>query len=143
MTQEEIAAFGLDGENAQRLLESINREMEELRTQAQTQREEALAAQAKEFALEAALTRAGAKNNRAVRAFLSEDLLTYEGGKLCGLEEQLQALRADEETSFLFQTGQKVLPGVQGAVPGEGSDGALRRDFSGMSYEEIAAAMKP
>ena len=52
------------------------------------------------FALDGALTNAKSKNNKALKALLDMDSIKYQGGKLEGLQEQIEALQKD--ASYLF-----------------------------------------
>lgn len=87
-------------------------------------------------AVESALTKAGARNIKAARAMLNMDTVSLdEKGEAVGLNEQIEALKADEATGFLF-TAQNV----QGYVPGQGSDEPAI-DTSKMNYEQLCAYM--
>lgn len=74
---------------------------------AQTAQAEANAAEIaevkKNYEIDIAISKAGARNAKAVRALLNADAVTIgEDGKPLGLAEQLEALRADPESDFLF-----------------------------------------
>lgn len=88
-------------------------------------------------AVEAALTKAGAKNTKAARALLNmENISLDEKGEAVGLGEQIEALISSEDTGFLFNSA-----GVQGYVPGAGNDGPAV-DTSKMNYEQLCAYME-
>ncbi len=88
-------------------------------------------------AVEAALTKAGAKNTKAARALLNmENISLDEKGEAVGLGEQFEALISGEDTGFLFNSA-----GVQGYVPGAGNDGPAV-DTSKMNYEQLCAYME-
>jgi predicted nucleic acid-binding Zn-ribbon protein len=53
-----------------------------------------------EYALESALTGAKAKNIKAVKALLDMEKVKLEGGKITGLDSQLEALKT--ESGYLF-----------------------------------------
>lgn len=92
-------------------------------------------------AVEAALTAAGAKNNRAVKALLDMSKVKLgEDGKLSGWDEQLAALQKSD--SYLFTAGQQN--NLRGFQPGAASDGnpAGGVDTSKMNYEELCAYME-
>lgn len=60
-----------------------------------------------EFALERALTGSGARSAKAVRGLLDQSKLTLaDDGELIGLDKQLEALRKNEDTAFLFEAAQ-------------------------------------
>lgn len=54
------------------------------------------------FALDKELTKAQARNPKAVKALLDRDALKYDKGKIIGLEEQLETLKKNEDSAFLF-----------------------------------------
>lgn len=105
-------------------------------------------------AVEAALGEAQAKNSKAVKALLDMSIVKLgEDGKLLGLKEQLENMKASEDTNFLFKseegqgTGQGDGAGAAGAQgtrrvtgtePGQGEKGQ-GVDFSKMSYSELEA----
>ena len=85
-------------------------------------RELARRAQSRELDAAAAveLARAGAKNTRAVKALLDlQGLAVEEDGSVPGLREQVDALKEDPETRFLFREPEPP----RGFLPGEGRDG--------------------
>ncbi len=61
---------------------------------------DALSAAKLDGAIRLALEKAGARNEKAVRALLDVDKLTFQDGEAVGLSEQIDAIR--EENSFLF-----------------------------------------
>lgn len=54
------------------------------------------------FALDKKLAQAQARNPKAVKALLDMDALKYDKGKIIGLEEQLETLKKNEDSAFLF-----------------------------------------
>lgn len=66
--------------------------------------ERKLADQQFDFALERAVAEARPRNAKAVMALLDREKLTFAGGEVVGLDKQLSALKAGEDTAFLFQT---------------------------------------
>lgn len=88
------------------------------------------------------LLKAGAKNNKAVKALLENiDKFTIdEKGNIEDLESQLKALKESEETSFLFNTNESTeeKPSFKGTVPTD--DGKAEKttiDLKGASYEQL------
>jgi hypothetical protein len=75
------------------------------------------------FAIEIALLRAGARNVKATAALLDRDKLSVDkDGKVEGLEEQINELKENEETAFLFESAVRVkglIPYESGNVPTE------------------------
>ena len=55
-----------------------------------------------DFALERAVSAAKPRNAKAVTALLDREKLTFAGGEIVGLDKQLTALKAGEDTAFLF-----------------------------------------
>ena len=53
--------------------------------------------------VEEEMNRQGVKNQKLIWALLDKDRLSLADGELQGLAEQLEKLRADEETAFLFR----------------------------------------
>lgn len=64
----------------------------------------------KTYAIENGVRDAKARNVKAVIAQLDMDKITYENGELAGLTEQLDTLKAGEDTSFLFGENQPGAP---------------------------------
>lgn len=90
-------------------------------------------------AIDTALTAAGAKNTKAVKALLDISKVKLgEDGKLTGWDDQLTALQKSD--SYLFAEKQ-AKPAFRGFQPGASSDGkpGTKVDMSKMSYEELAA----
>ena len=56
----------------------------------------------KDYAIESGIRDYKARNVKAVKALLDDSKITYENETLSGLVEQLDALKAGEDTSFLF-----------------------------------------
>lgn len=90
-------------------------------------------------AVDTALTTAGAKNIKAVRALLnSAELKLGEDGALNGLTAQLEALRKSD--AYLFK--ENGAPEFKGFQPGASGDGAPKSaDISKMTYSELSAYM--
>ena len=92
-------------------------------------------------AIDSALTAAGAKNIKAVRALLdSESLKLGDDGKLTGLDEQLKAVRKSDSYLFVEKDGDNK-PSFKGFQPGASGDVNPKNtvDPSKMTYSEMAA----
>lgn len=64
-------------------------------------------------AVNTALLKNGAKNNKAVMPFINKGLVKFdEKGNIVGLDEQLKSIMNSEETKFLFN--QKEEPSIKG-----------------------------
>jgi len=95
-------------------------------------------------AVDAALTAANSKNNKAIRALLEDVLEKAEmsdDGTVKGLADAIKKLTIAEDSKFLFETEAKKT--IKGAVLAEtGNDGPDSKiDASKMSYEELSAWM--
>ncbi len=88
-------------------------------------------------AVDTALTTAGAKNIKAVRALLNaSELKLGEDGALNGLAAQLDALRKSD--AYLFKENEA--PSFKGFQPGQGRDGVPGgKAAENMSYSEMCA----
>lgn len=92
-------------------------------------------------AIDTALTAAGARNTKAVKALLDVSKVKLgEDGKLSGWDEQLAAVRKSD--AYLFAEKQKTT--FRGFNPGASGDikPDTNVDMSKMSYEELAAYME-
>ena len=89
-------------------------------------------------AIETALTAAGARNTKAVRALLDISKVKLgEDGRLAGWDEQLKAVQKSD--SYLFTEKQKNnFRGFQPGASGDTKPGT-DVDMSKMTYEELAA----
>lgn len=126
-----------DGDNA-----ALKQQIEDLQKQNAEQKKnhEAELNQLKlDNAIEAALTAAGAKNGKTVRALLDITKVKLDGdGKLVGFDEQLEAVRKSDD--YLFAEKQTT-PTFKGFQPGASSDAKPKADFSAMTYSEMTAYM--
>lgn len=71
----------------------------------------------KTHAIENGVRDAKAKNVKAVMALLDLDKITFEDGKLDGLNSQLEALSKDESSSFMFGESHSKPAGTNPANP--------------------------
>ena len=171
MNKEELLALGLTEEQAEKVLAEIaelqktvkerdkqladlqkaakgNDELQKQIADLQKQNAEQQKAHKAELAqlkldnaIDNALTAAGAKNLKAVRARVDmEKLQLGDDGKLTGWPEQLEALQKSD--GYLFAAQQP--PAFRGFQPAAGSDGvpAGQVDTGKMSYDELCAYMQ-
>lgn len=89
-------------------------------------------------AIDAALTAAGAKNGKAVKALIDTSKVKLgEDGKLTGWDDQIKALQKSD--GYLFDTKQQNnFRGMQPGASGDIKPGA-EVDTSKMSYDELCA----
>lgn len=87
-------------------------------------------------AIDAALTAAGAKNGKAVKALIDTSKVKLgEDGKLIGWDDQIKAVQKSD--AYLFDTKQQNnFRGFQPGASGDGTPGA-DVDTSKMSYDEL------
>ncbi|MFD1466479.1 phage scaffolding protein [Lapidilactobacillus mulanensis] len=92
-----------------------------------------------DYQTELALTQAGAKNVKAVKALLNSDKITLnDKGQLSGLDDQLEAVKKDND--FLFQ-GDTTGTAPQIVNPGNPNpDTKTKIDPATASYADIVAA---
>lgn len=91
-------------------------------------------------AVDTALTAAGAKNSKAVKALLDMSKVKLgEDGKLLGWDEQISAVQKSD--SYLFNAKQPTNKGIKGFNPGKSDDvkPGTKVDMSKMSLEELTA----
>lgn len=91
-------------------------------------------------AVDTALTAAGAKNSKAVKALLDMSKVKLgEDGKLSGWDEQISAVQKSD--SYLFIAKQPASKGIKGFNPGKSDDvkPGTKVDMSKMSLEELTA----
>ena len=111
--------------NAAKDNDALTRKITELETAnktAATAYENKLTAMQKAHAIEGGIRDAKAKNVKAVTALLDMEKISYVDGKLIGLNDQIEALRKGEDTSFLFQSEQDN-PSPAGTKPNNPPDG--------------------
>ncbi len=86
-------------------------------------------------AVERALTAAGAKNIKAVKALLTDlDKAEMDGEDVKGLADQIKKLKEGEDTKFLF--GENNITGAKAGQKGNGNNTITKADFAKMSYKE-------
>lgn len=91
-------------------------------------------------AIDAALTAAGAKNTKAVRALLDTSKVKLgEDGKLTGFDDLLSAVQKSD--SYLFAEKQQKQQNFKGFQPGASGNvkPGTKVDMSKMTYEELAS----
>lgn len=74
-----------------------------------------------EFALEKGVGAANPRNAKAVMALIDRDKLKFAGGELIGLEKQLEEMKKDENTAFLFSPAEKLKTGMSHQNNGDGA----------------------
>lgn len=90
-------------------------------------------------AIDTALLGANAVNVKAIKALLNMDSIKLDGETLLGINEQLEALKAAEDSKILFK-GAEQKNGFSGVKPGEGNAGGTGAKPKTLA-ESIAAAL--
>lgn len=130
MTKEQLVEMGCTETLAENIAKSFSEQ--------QTLHEKQVAALKLDYAVESALTAAGAKNNKAVRGLLNlEGVSLGEDGKAAGLAEQLAAIKSSD--GYLFSEPEK--PVFKGYQPADSADGVPKVDANNMSYSQLSAYM--
>lgn len=92
-------------------------------------------------AVDAALTKAKARNVTAAKALLElNSLELLEDGTVKGLTERIKELTENPDTEFLFDSDKKKGGSFKGLKPGEKGDGAPdggAKETKDMSYDEL------
>nr|DAV80921.1 MAG TPA: minor structural protein [Caudoviricetes sp.] len=103
---------------------------------AQANSQNTIAELKKQSAIELALTQAGARNITAVKALLDADKLTISENGVEGLNEQLEAVKADND--YLFQVAEPKTPTiVTGGNPqGTQTSAVTKEQFDRMTFKE-------
>lgn len=124
MTKEQLMEMGLEEEMAQKVAEAAEAELEEVK---------------KDAAVERMLVKNGARCIPAVKALLKLDgLHLLKDGTVEDVQKQIDALRMDPETAFLFEEEKESFKGV---LLGEGMD-ALDEGPAKMNYAELCAYLE-
>ena len=125
--------------------DALKKQIEELQKQnadAKTEYEKQLSQMQLDNIVENALTTAGAKNNKAVRALLAEflaDAKISADGTVKGLNAEIESLAKNADTAFLFKEKNSTPP-ITGMAPGTagGSAPPAAKEPKNMTYEELS-----
>ena len=122
------------GSELQGQLKDLQKQFEDSKAKA----EEQLQATKKDYEIAAALSKAGAKNDKAVKALLDTEKVNFDdNGKLIGLSEQLEAVKKDND--FLFADANQSKPTItsKGNPNPDGGNGT--KALADYSYQELVA----
>ena len=124
------------GSELQGQLKDLQKQFDDSKAKA----EEQLQATKKDYEIAAALSKAGAKNDKAVKALLDTEKVNFDdNGKLIGLSEQLEAVKKDND--FLFadanESNQKPTITSKGNPNPDGGNGT--KALADYSYQELVA----
>lgn len=124
--------------------ENLKKQIETMKQQNKEQEEAHKAEIAKiklDNAIDAALTAAGAKNTKAVKALMDVSKVKLgDDGKLTEWDEQIKAVQKSDAYLFESKQGTRKFKGFQPGASGDTKPGT-DVDLSKMSYEELAAYM--
>ena len=125
------------GSDLQSQLKDLQKQLDESKANADKQ----LQATKKDYEISAALSQAGAKNEKAVKALLDTEKVNFDdNGKLIGLSEQLEAVKKDND--FLFAETKDSGAGKPNITPAgnpnpNGGNGT--KALADYSYQELSA----
>ncbi|WEV56137.1 phage scaffolding protein [Ligilactobacillus acidipiscis] len=123
-----------DNEELQKQIKSL----QEANDQSVKDYQAKLASQQKDFKIENALTSAGARNTKAVRALLDTDSISVkDDGSLDGFSKQLEALQKDDDYLFEKKSDPKPTSAVKISASGNPSGGGQEPSL----VDKIAARM--
>lgn len=138
--EEKLLQLGLKQEQIQTVQELLNSEISKI----SAERDKAVADYNSlkiDSAVEAELLRADARNIKAVKALIDNKGISLdEKGDVLGIKEQIDLLRENEETSFLFKEKQVEMRGV--AIAGEERDTTPQVNIEDMNYSQLCAYME-
>jgi len=141
----QLTALGTKVKDNDDLTAEINRLKDE-NTKATTDLQSKLDKQSFDFNLEKALTVAGVRNAKAVRALLDTESIKVDGDKLLNLDTQLDALKASDAYLFADATAPKQPASPRIVAPGNPNGGTgtamTKEAFNKLSYKERVQVKK-
>ena len=124
------------GSELQDQLKDLQKQFDDSKAKA----EEQLQATKKDYEIAAALSKAGAKNDKAVKALLDAEKVNFDdNGKLIGLSEQLEAVKKDNDFLFADANESNPKPTItsKGNPNPDGGNGT--KALADYSYQELVA----
>ena len=124
------------GSELQDQLKDLQKQFDDSKAKA----EEQLQATKKDYEIAAALSKAGAKNDKAVKALLDTEKVNFDdNGKLIGLSEQLEAVKNDNDFLFADANESNPKPTItsKGNPNPDGGNGT--KALADYSYQELVA----
>lgn len=123
--KEKLLNLGIDEEMSAEIEEILNEALEEKNREIESIK--------LDYEIDNVLREYDVKTSRAVRALLDTDSIAFdEKGGITGIREQLDKLKGDSETEYLF--GKREL---KGTVPAESYDNIP--DVENMNYTQLCA----
>jgi len=124
------------GSELQGQLKDLQKQFEDSKAKA----EEQLQATKKDYEIAAALSKAGAKNDKAVKALLDTEKVNFDDdGKLIGLSEQLEAVKKDNDFLFADANESNPKPTITSKGNPNPDGGNGNKALADYSYQELVA----
>lgn len=124
------------GSELQVQLKDLQKQFEDSKAKA----EEQLQATKKDYEIAAALSKAGAKNDKAVKALLDTEKVNFDdNGKLIGLSEQLEAVKKDNDFLFADANESNPKPTITSKGNPNPDGGNGNKALADYSYQELVA----
>ena len=124
------------GSELQGQLKDLQKQFDDSKAKA----EEQLQATKKDYEIAAALSKAGAKNDKAVKALLDTEKVNFDdNGKLIGLSEQLEAVKKDNDFLFADANESNPKPTITSKGNPNPDGGNGNKALADYSYQELVA----
>lgn len=124
------------GSELQGQLKDLQKQFDDSKAKA----EEQLQATKKDYEIAAALSKAGAKNDKAVKALLDTEKVNFDdNGKLIGLSEQLEAVKKDNDFLFADANDSNPKPTITSKGNPNPDGGNGNKALADYSYQELVA----
>ena len=124
------------GSELQDQLKDLQKQFDDSKAKA----EEQLQATKKDYEIAAALSKAGAKNDKAVKALLDTEKVNFDdNGKLIGLSEQLEAVKKDNDFLFADANESNPKPTITSKGNPNPDGGNGNKALADYSYQELVA----
>ena len=124
------------GSELQGQLKDLQKQFDDSKAKAEAQ----LQATKKDYEIAAALSKAGAKNDKAVKALLDTEKVNFDdNGKLIGLSEQLEAVKKDNDFLFADANESNPKPTITSKGNPNPDGGNGNKALADYSYQELVA----
>lgn len=138
--KEKLAQLGLGQEQIEKISELISNEISEITNQRDMLTKEYNSLKINS-SVEKELLKADARNIKAVMALIDNESISIDdNGNVLGIKEQIEDLKENEATSFLFKEKQVEMRGV--AIAGEERDSSPGVNIENMNYSQLCAYLE-
>lgn len=138
--KEKLAQLGLEQEQIEKISELISNEISEITNQRDMLTKEYNSLKINS-SVEKELLKADARNIKAVMALIDNESISIDdNGNVLGIKEQIEDLKENEATSFLFKEKQVEMRGV--AIAGEERDSSSGVNIENMNYSQLCAYLE-